>query len=283
MLSIGEFARLCRVSAKTLRYYSDIGLLTPETTNRETGYRYYSVEQLDRVLLINRLKSYNFSLKDIKRILESGMDYVELGKELDRKKSVMEREISILGKNLDQINSDLHFLKQNRSFNFLNHDIDVQLVEYSPRNLLFIRKMVEEDAMEKEYSENFSRLMRKIEKDNLTVSSPPMVLFYSDGFEGEGLDMEFAMPVEEYITGTRTFDPKLCLKTVLKGPYSGLSSVYARQIKWAEENGFQPGTALFEVYVTDPSQVESDSELITEVYYPVSKKQEHKKERKHAF
>ena len=71
MLSIGEFSKICQVSAKTLRYYDEIGLLRPEEINPENGYRYYRVEQLERMLFINRLKSYHFSLEEIKRILGS--------------------------------------------------------------------------------------------------------------------------------------------------------------------------------------------------------------------
>ena len=55
MLSIGEFSKICQVSAKTLRYYDEIGLLRPEEINPENGYRYYRVEQLERMLFINRL------------------------------------------------------------------------------------------------------------------------------------------------------------------------------------------------------------------------------------
>ena len=52
MLSIGEFSKICQVSAKTLRYYDEIGLLRPEEINPENGYRYYRVEQLERMLFI---------------------------------------------------------------------------------------------------------------------------------------------------------------------------------------------------------------------------------------
>ena len=45
MLSIGEFSKICQVSAKTLRYYDEIGLLRPEEINPENGYRYYSYQQ----------------------------------------------------------------------------------------------------------------------------------------------------------------------------------------------------------------------------------------------
>jgi DNA-binding transcriptional MerR regulator len=60
MLSIGEFSNICKVSTKTLRYYAEIGLIFSEEINSENGYRYYSIDQLETMLLINRLKSYVF-------------------------------------------------------------------------------------------------------------------------------------------------------------------------------------------------------------------------------
>ena len=71
MLTIGEFSNICRVSAKTLRYYAEIGLILPDEINPENGYRYYSINQLEKMLLINRLKAYCFSLEEIKSILDS--------------------------------------------------------------------------------------------------------------------------------------------------------------------------------------------------------------------
>lgn len=71
MLTIGEFSNICRVSTKTLRYYAEIGLILPDEINPKNGYRYYSIDQLERMLLINRLKDYCFSLEEIKLILDS--------------------------------------------------------------------------------------------------------------------------------------------------------------------------------------------------------------------
>ena len=71
MLSIGEFSNICKVSTKTLRYYAEIGLLEPSEVNPENGYRYYSIEQLEKMLFINRLKAYSFSLDEIKTISQS--------------------------------------------------------------------------------------------------------------------------------------------------------------------------------------------------------------------
>ena len=52
MLRIGEFSKLAKVSIKTLRYYDKIGLLKPAMIDSATQYRYYTVEQLETIRLI---------------------------------------------------------------------------------------------------------------------------------------------------------------------------------------------------------------------------------------
>ena len=94
MLSIGEFSNICKVSTKTLRYYAEIGLLEPSEVNPENGYRYYAIEQLEKMLFINRLKAYSFSLDEIKAILRSEEiqeDHLYLS--LIRKKKEIEKQV----------------------------------------------------------------------------------------------------------------------------------------------------------------------------------------------
>lgn len=273
MLSIGEFSKICAVSTKTLRYYAEIGLIYPDEINPENGYRYYSIEQLETMLFINRLKSYNFSLEEIKTILElKASQYEKIYLSLIKKKKEIEKQVQEFEKTLDQLNNDISNLKQGKSIMSYLESIDVQLVEVPMMYLLSIRKMVHEYDFADEYGNCFSKLFRKIADDKLTILASPMVLFHGAEFSQFGLDTEFAIPVKEYVTGTRDFYPGLCLKTILQGSYSGLSSVYTKQREWAEKEGYESNDALYEVYVTDPSQVSKESELITEIYYPVKKK-----------
>ncbi len=273
MLSIGEFSNICKVSTKTLRYYAEIGLILPIEINPENGYRYYSVEQLETMLFINRLKSYNFSLEEIKTILKSEELLDEkLYLALTKKKKEIEKQVQEFKKTLDQLNNDISNLKQGKSIMSYLESIDVQLVEVPNMYLLSFRKMVHEYEFAEEYGNCFSKLFKKIQDDKLTILAPPMVLFHSAEFSPFGLDTEFAIPVKEYVTGTRDFYPGLCLKTVLYGSYSNLSSVYTKQREWAEKEGYECNNALYEVYVTDPTQVSKESELITEIYYPVKRK-----------
>lgn len=276
MLSIGEFSNICKVSAKTLRFYAEIGLIQPGEINPENGYRYYSIEQLETMLFINRLKSYSFSLEEIKTILGSEeLQDEKLYLALNRKKKEIGKQVQELKKTLEQLNTDISNMKQGKSIMSYLESINVKLVEVPKMYLLSIRKMVYKDGFAEAYGIYFGKLVRKIADDKLTMIAPPMVLFHDEEFSSFGLDTEFAVPVKEYVTGTRDFYPGLCLKTVLHGSYTNLPSVYTKQREWAEREGYESSNALFEVYVTDPSKVSKESEFITEIYYPVKKKSLH--------
>jgi DNA-binding transcriptional MerR regulator/effector-binding domain-containing protein len=68
-VSIGEFSRLCHLSAKTLRYYHDIALLVPAAVDEGTGYRRYSTAQVGDALLIRRLRDLDLPLTDVRAVV----------------------------------------------------------------------------------------------------------------------------------------------------------------------------------------------------------------------
>lgn len=272
MLSIGEFSKICNVSTKTLRYYAEIGLILPNEINNENGYRYYSIEQLQTILFIKRLKSYKFSLEQIKTIIQSEeLQDEKLYLSLIEKKKEIDKQVKELNLISEELSNDISNLKQGKSIMSYMENLDVKIVEVEPMNLLYIRKMVQKHEFAYEYGSCFNKLFKKINEDKLTITNPPMALFHSSEYSPFGLDTEFAIPIKECIKGTRDFNPGLCLKTVLKGAYSDLSSVYVKQIEYAEKEGYVSKDALFEVYVNDPAMVESENDLITEIYYPVKK------------
>lgn len=69
-LKIGEVASLSGISVKTIRYYEEIGLLTPETTRSASGYRLFNPTALNRLAFIKRAQSLGLSLREIQDILK---------------------------------------------------------------------------------------------------------------------------------------------------------------------------------------------------------------------
>lgn len=65
-LSIGEFAKIKNITTETLRHYDRVGVLRPVEVNNETGYRYYSLLQGEKLTIITELRKLGMSLDDIK-------------------------------------------------------------------------------------------------------------------------------------------------------------------------------------------------------------------------
>jgi protein phosphatase len=51
LVSIGEFARLSRLSPRALRPYDELGLLSPARVDADSGYRWYGTSQLEQARL----------------------------------------------------------------------------------------------------------------------------------------------------------------------------------------------------------------------------------------
>jgi DNA-binding transcriptional MerR regulator len=68
-MSIGEFARRSRLSAKALRLYDELGLLPPARVDEDSGYRFYEPGQLKQARLIAALRQLQVPLAEIKAIV----------------------------------------------------------------------------------------------------------------------------------------------------------------------------------------------------------------------
>ncbi|MGE7613382.1 MerR family transcriptional regulator [Paenibacillus sp. NPDC101420] len=274
MLSIGEFSKICEVSTKTLRYYDEIGLIHPDEINPENGYRYYSIKQLTKMLFINRLKSYHFSLEEIKDILGWEQDHFEekLSTALNLKKRKLQEKLRTYEYTLKQINSDVLNLEKGISMMSYLNKIEVQLIETKPMHILFTRQMLSSDDYALGYGKYFSKLYETIATEKLTLLGTPITIYHSEEYNPTGNDTEFALPIEEIVNGTRELREGLCAKSVYKGPYSELTSVYAKLTEWIENEGYEMVNSPYEKYITDPTQTSDPQDLVTEVYFPVKKR-----------
>ncbi|MFF7638915.1 MerR family transcriptional regulator [Streptomyces canus] len=67
-LTIGAFARACRLSPKALRLYDELKLLRPARVDAETGYRYYAPAQLEQARLVAWLRRLGMPLARIRTV-----------------------------------------------------------------------------------------------------------------------------------------------------------------------------------------------------------------------
>lgn len=70
-LTIGQMAQLNHVSEQTLRLYDREGILKAQEVDPESGYRYYHILQSARLDLIQNMKTYGLTLKQIRDMLDN--------------------------------------------------------------------------------------------------------------------------------------------------------------------------------------------------------------------
>lgn len=145
LLSIGKVAEIMDVSVQTLRYYSNIDLITPAYINPESGYRYYSADQLHFIDRIKYLQKLGISLADIKTILKENNIFLLLDTLEKRRKACLEK-IQSLQKEI----SDIDWYKD--YFTYIDSDhftSDCYSLHFETRYLLAVK------CMEGESRQNF--------------------------------------------------------------------------------------------------------------------------------
>ena len=114
-MRINEVAKLTGVSARTLQYYDEIGLLIPEKLNN--GYRDYSDENLDKLQKILFYRFLKFKLNDIKELLDGDIDSLK----------ILEQQRELI-------------LKEKEKFEIILHNIDKTIKTYKGEQTMTIEE-----------------------------------------------------------------------------------------------------------------------------------------------
>jgi MerR family transcriptional regulator, copper efflux regulator len=67
-MQIGQVAARTQLSIRTVRHYDDVGLVTPSARSAG-GFRLYTEADVDRLLVIRRMKPLGFTLAEMKDLL----------------------------------------------------------------------------------------------------------------------------------------------------------------------------------------------------------------------
>lgn len=265
MLSIGEFSKICHVTTRTLRHYDDIDLIKPVKINGENNYRFYEVSQVRIMLLINRLKNYNFSFDEIKEILiRNDLEYTK-NKIKEKREEI--KEILNKYKNIEKsIKVDLLNLEKGYDIMSFIENIEVKIINAEDMNILSSRQIMKVD----EYGKYIGKLFEIVAKNKLTVAGAPMSIYYDGEFNPEENDTEVALPVKESNEFTKVLKGGIYAMTVVKGPYSEkLPEGYGKMVEYIENSEYEIWGHPYEKYIKGPMDGE---EIITEIYFPIKKK-----------
>ncbi|MFD4033941.1 MerR family transcriptional regulator [Streptomyces sp. NPDC058637] len=78
-MQIGEVATRTELSLRTIRHYEESGLVVPSARSRG-GFRLYTEADVDRLMVIRRMKPLGFTLEEMRELLEA-IDHLDHGGE----------------------------------------------------------------------------------------------------------------------------------------------------------------------------------------------------------
>lgn len=108
---IGELAKNCGVSPRTIDYYTTMGLIAP-SVRTEGNFRLYDESMVERLEWIKKMREQKFSLDEIKErinVIYGEVNEAVLSKQLD----TVIKEVEHLQKDLTSLTPLLNKLKQN--------------------------------------------------------------------------------------------------------------------------------------------------------------------------
>lgn len=267
-LKIGEFSRLMQTTVKTLRHYEQIGLLLPDEVDEATGYRYYRMEQMQRLNAIKDLKSLGFSLDEIKDIYDDDTHTPSL---------------EILEAKIDDCRRQLRELEQRRLRLAVLADSRKQLLIMEKFSIQSLPEIIV--ASHREVVENYDAIGAMCvnvigpEMQRLGCKCPPpgycFTIEHDKEYKPKDIDIEYCEQVEEagedsaIITFKRlpAVPTALCMKHV--GHYDRFYQSYVELFKYAEEQGYQIAGAPRTCYIDGCWNQEDPEKWLSLIQLPI--------------
>lgn len=126
LMKIGEVAAFFNVSVKAIRIYEKKGIIVPAKIDPDTGYRYYSANQVQTLNALLELKMLGFSLAEIKNIIAGGINHSLLMEALARKRLAWQDAIASAESKIDAIDKITEHISQSKEATKLQELTDEQ-------------------------------------------------------------------------------------------------------------------------------------------------------------
>lgn len=272
MLKIGDFSKLSRISIRMLRHYDEIGLLHPEAVDESTGYRYYREAQLPQAGRIQALKELGFGLAVIREILEYE-DSGEMETFLLIKKRELEEEAEKTERRLLLLDNTLKWLRKDGNI----MDYHVTLKTMPERYVASVRQVIPAYDCEGRLWEIMNR---ELAPQHVQHANPcyGLAVFHDEGHKDTDPDVEVQIAVTGNYEDTehvrfKTVPPVQVASATYQGSYEQISRVNAAVANWVVDNGYDFDGKSFCIYHVSPAETSDPEELVTEVCFPVKKKE----------
>ena len=251
LFQIGEITKIMGVTRKTLLVFEDMGLLTPAVKDEESGFRYYSADNMTQIRSIRSLQQLGLSLKEVR-------DYYYDTEHIDTYlQNLMELRAS-LDRNIQML--QVRAAKQG--------DLTVRKTSL-PRQVCFCRQHV---------CDNVASAANVLRDTYIAAARTGKMSMLGRMFTmrmstmAEKLDIMCCIPVTDDYDGPERMEfaesPALCI--YYRGPYEGVPTAIRALMQYVKENNIETTGPFRNIYMEGPpNRGENKEDYITQIAVPI--------------
>ncbi|WCN78750.1 MerR family transcriptional regulator [Micromonospora sp. LH3U1] len=255
MFTIGDFARLGRVSVRMLRHYDSIGLLRPASVDPHTGYRFYQADQLRRLNRVIALKDLGLTLEQVRVIVDDAVDVAELRGMLRLRRNQLAAQLTADSARLAAVEARLRMIESEGRMTTQ----DVVLKEIAPvrvAELTAVAPSYESEDIGPVIQPLYPELFRRLAAAGITPTGPGIAWYEpAPGDDGDAVVVHAGVTVDVGATGASDVAVvdlpavRTAATIIHHGPMDDVEQSMQVLARWVEENGYRTDGFTREVYL----------------------------------
>ena len=264
LYSIGEVSKLCNVSKKALRFYDEIGIISPDMVSESTHYRYYSRKSLLNLTIVKYYKQMGFKLEEMRALLHSE-DYRIMERGFLEKINELQDEQMAVNVKLTSVTDWYELLVEAQTV-IENDARDVSVRYVESKDFGFMDQDYIADDMEAIINLDWTDYLDVIGND-ITGAVNIAYPSWKDRLAGTCKKMRI---MQEMILPCKpeqlvTMGGEMMLSCYHIGPHNTLAETYKKMEDWAREHDYKLAEDSWERYVTDCWTTTNADMYVTEV------------------
>jgi DNA-binding transcriptional MerR regulator len=270
-IKIGDFARLCQVSVVTLRHYDELGLLKPLAVDRQSGYRYYGLEQLPRLNRILALKDLGCSLEQIGQVLSEGLTHEQLSGMLRLKQAELAQRLQEDQARLTRIAARIRQIEQEDTMP--QYEVVLKTV---PPLLVAARQLriPTNDQVPAYLGAAYEEIFQHMSRHGVEASGPCQALWHTSADTYADELAEALVPIAQPLPSTERVQryelpARQVAAAVHHGEFESFTQLHGALLSWIEANGYRIAGPFCEIYIAHDQGDKAGS--ATEIQYPVER------------
>ena len=251
LFQIGEVTKIMGITRKTLLVYEEMGLLVPAVKDENSGYRYYTADNMTQIRAIRSLQKLGLTLKEVAEYYYDTENIDAYLQRLMELRTTLDRNIQML-----QVRS----AKQG--------DYTVHKTAL-PHQICFCRRYQCNDVADaaNKLRDTFIAAARTGKMSGVLRMFTMRMSQKSDA-----LDLMCCIPVDDSFEGPERVEfghtPALCI--YYRGPYEGTSTAIEALMRYIKENNIETTGPFRSVYLEGPpNRGEYSEDYITQIAVPV--------------